>query len=661
LSQFFKQKISQEIFKEKYCLNNEQSVEEVFQKVTEELSENDSEKELFYNQLVSGKLMPAGRILANARPDSKMKNYNNCFTIDIEDSMEGIFDALKEDALISKTGGGVGFNVSKIRPKNTLVATGGISSGVISFLKVFDQSAEVIHTGGQRRCLPSGSKVFCKTGIKNIEDVKIGDMVKTSTTYQPVTHTFDQGLQDTIIIHTQAGDFECTAEHKMAVMDSFSTYVWKKASDLTHEDRLVFIKEAIEGEVKELPRYTNQVSSIHSTTCKDITIPILDTQVAWFFGYIYGNGHIKYTQTKGHVGISIPTERPEVIREIQDCFLRFGITPKVKSTKGNWVNVIGYSRQLAEYFIQFKQPNEDMPIPSFIQNNTIEIRSAFLAGLFDAEGHHGRPWNLVTSVYPKLVQDVSLILNGLGIPHNVKVIEGRQENWKALLKVNIPFALGVKQVEQLIAPYSLKFDDNVRTSAFYRSSNSDLSFNKSFYEASLLRDRDIRGKWSQSNKTFPASTYEMCVNEDLTLLPIQILGFDIGNSLQTYDIEVHEQHEFVCNGFLTHNSAHIAILNVDHPDIEEFVTCKQGDGNNTLTQFNISVGITDKFIDAVKKDEDWDLKFKGKVYKTVKAKHLYDLMTKNAYQHNEPGVLMLDTVEKYNNGYWAFKMDRCNP
>lgn len=108
-------------------------------------------------------------------------------------------------------------------------------------------------------------------------------------------------------------------------------------------------------------------------------------------------------------------------------------------------------------------------------------------------------------------------------------------------------------------------------------------------------------------------------------------------------------------------AAHIALLAVDHPDIEDFITCKQGDKNRALTQFNISVKITDKFIEAVESNEDWDLKFNGKVYRTVKAKHLYDLMVKNAFLNNEPGMFNVDIVNKYNNGYWLYEIHECNP
>ena len=154
----WEQPICEEIFRQKYCLYGEQSVEEVFTGVASEIASAETTEEkrrhwegVFYQELISGRLQPAGRILANARPGSPMKNYNNCFTIDIEDSLEGIYEALKDDATISKMGGGVGFDISKLRPIGAKLSNGGESSGVISFLRIFDQSAKTIMTGGQRR------------------------------------------------------------------------------------------------------------------------------------------------------------------------------------------------------------------------------------------------------------------------------------------------------------------------------------------------------------------------------------------------------------------------------------------------------------------------------------------------------------------------------
>ena len=125
------QKISREIFELKYMLHGEKDAEEVFRKIADEIASaetSDKRKEWadrFYDEISSGRLIPAGRVLANARPESPMKNYNNCFTIDVEDSLEGIYDSLKEDAVISKMGGGVGFDISKLRPKGDRLSRGG--------------------------------------------------------------------------------------------------------------------------------------------------------------------------------------------------------------------------------------------------------------------------------------------------------------------------------------------------------------------------------------------------------------------------------------------------------------------------------------------------------------------------------------------------------
>jgi ribonucleoside-diphosphate reductase alpha chain len=158
LSWSWEQPTCKNLFKEKYMLHGEYSIEEVFELVANEISSVEEDKEKykkeFYEMMINRYFIPAGRILANARPYSLLKNYLNCFTSEVKDSIadeDGIYDALKQDAIIGQLGGGNGFNVSKLRPKNSLLSNGGMASGPISFLKVFNQSAKIILTGGYRR------------------------------------------------------------------------------------------------------------------------------------------------------------------------------------------------------------------------------------------------------------------------------------------------------------------------------------------------------------------------------------------------------------------------------------------------------------------------------------------------------------------------------
>jgi ribonucleoside-diphosphate reductase alpha chain len=183
------QPISKEIFEMKYMLHNEKNPEDVFRNIAAEIASAEKpEKQQewegkFYDEISTGRLIPAGRILANARPDSPMKNYNNCFTIDIDDSMEGIYDSLKEDAMISKMGGGVGFDISRLRPKGDRLSGGGESSGVISFLRIFDQSAKTIMTGGQRRSAHIALLDISHPEIEDFITIKQGDTNKELTQF----------------------------------------------------------------------------------------------------------------------------------------------------------------------------------------------------------------------------------------------------------------------------------------------------------------------------------------------------------------------------------------------------------------------------------------------------------------------------------------------
>lgn len=147
--------------------------------------------------------------------------------------------------------------------------------------------------------------------------------------------------------------------------------------------------------------------------------------------------------------------------------------------------------------------------------------------------------------------------------------------------------------------------------------------------------------------------------------------------LRVYD---HAFGEIAQGG--TRRGANMAVLRVDHPDIEEFITCKDQEGN--ISNFNISVGITDAFMQAVKEDAEWELRFPDvtsplyrgfrgtleqaeaagipiRVYKKVRARELFDKIVRQAHHNGEPGVLFLDAANRSNPVPHLYPLEATNP
>lgn len=559
--------------------------------------------------------------------------------------------------------------------------SGGTSSGPVSFLfEIFDNFLEWVAWGAEEAgpvatlryvyapvlrvvrqggCLHPDTLVHTDRGTLRLRELvdpfRRGWQphtlsVATDEGWRPSPEGYNNGVAPTLRVVLENGlEVQGTLNHKLKVLREDGTREWVELQDLRPGDWVIWVLDEHTGTPVQLAPLDEP---LHPNTTPIRTPEVLTEDLAFLLGFFFGEGFV----SGDRIGFSVHEEEP--MREEAKRLFRelFGLELREERKPGDRsVTLVVRSRPLVTWLRKnglLKGKARELEVPRAIRQSPRPVLAAFLRGLFEADGTITAGYPMLTTASKRLAQDVMVLLGGLGIPSKLlryNPLPGRFSKAEHY-RVRVVTAkglerylerIGVPKGSRLEALHGIKPD--IRRESSWPLPHAEgllkplltvTEKGRKGYASPYTPLRKDLLRYLRGERQLTATGYAMVLEkaQDLGLeadpFPfneyyVRVASVEPGGEILTLDLSVEGNHTYLANGLVSHNTrrgAGMATLSIEHPDLLDFLTAKDLDrekAEGDISTFNISVLATDRFLEAVEKDELWPvtpIEVPGKYY-----------------------------------------------
>jgi ribonucleotide reductase alpha subunit/intein/homing endonuclease len=627
-----------------------------------------------------------------------------CFILAVDDTMSSILNWYVEEGTIFKGGSGAGINLSNIRSSMEPLKGGGTASGPVSFMRGADASAGTI------KCLHQDTDLVTDHGVVPIRAVAAGWRVLTRHGFRTVSAVHDNGTRPLVKVRTALGDeILCTPEHRFRVRGRDGE-TWREAGDLRADDYAVIdLGHTDYGTLQRL------VADGAVGAKAGAPLPeVLDESFAVWLGWAHGEDRLRCVPGTEALAVHLDGEDDAMV-EYYRSFTHSVFGPEAAASADAGARDTVCPPAVARFLRANGLWRAGAPVvPRLVKSSPVTVRAAFLAGLFESDGHVEHRCPTLWTRRRGLALDVHRLLLSIGIPSKVSRADGSSASGggQGMYRVRVVGNEGARRFAKLVgfvseAKARLLEGTLDRPDAFdahWFFPHVDAELGKAGWQTPPAVRAALSGNRGDANlyglsltraaalaAAFPGvvdGPLARFAQGDEIYVPVSV---ESTRPERTFDLTVDGVHEYLVHQVVTHNSggktrraAKMVILNADHPDIEQFIWCKAVeerkaralaaagfdmdlDGvDSHSTQYqnaNNSVRVADDFMEAVVNDREWPLRAvtTGEAVKTMPARQLLRQISEAAWECADPGMQFDTTINRWHTASNTGRINGSNP